>query len=119
PSRGTPHPRSKPFQQSVDVVEFELRAAPFAGTPAQFVEDLPRFLQNVVLGDLHVALVVSALAGGWPAERIALLAIAGALVGGAVIVAVRIAAAVAELLLHLFGDVARRLLQLVERLGLR
>ena len=75
-------------------------------------------MQNVFIGDLYVALVVGAAVRQRPAERIAFRSVGGP-VAGADLAFARRPETSAEPLLQLLGEVARRLLQLVERLGLR
>src|SRR5271166_4823147 len=109
-------PSSKPFQQAVDVIELDFRAETLTGAAAQLVQDLAGLLQGILVRDLYVSLIVSAVVRHRAAERIAFDAIARIAVGGADVVIVGISAA--EAALHLLGELARRLLQLVERFGL-
>src|SRR5439155_7775507 len=67
----------------------------------------------------HVALIIGAVVGDRPAKRVALDTVARIAVGRADLIAVGVAAEVAEAALELLGEIARRLLQLVQRLALR
>ena len=51
----------KSLEQPVDVVEFDFRAVALAGAPTQFVQDLARLLQRVLIGNFNVALIISAV----------------------------------------------------------
>src|SRR6516165_11084437 len=113
-----PRPRSisKPFQQTLDIVELHLRAGAFPSAAAQLIEDLAGFLQSVLIGDLYISLIESAVVRHRPAKGVAIDLVPRLAVGGSDITIVRIAAAEAPL--HLLGEFARRLLQLIEGFGL-
>src|ERR1700722_8155457 len=86
---------SEPLEQPVDIFALELRAVALAGAAAQLVEDLPRLLD---VGLVAVGVRARAAAG-----RLA--------------VDVVLPVALTHLVHHLLSHGARRLLQLVERLG--
>src|SRR5207245_1183849 len=92
--------------------------SPFARPPAQFIEDAARFLQNVLVRNLDVTAIIGPIIGERPAQRVALAPLAPGTVGRSDLAA-RLAQAVADLVLELRCEIARRLLQLVERVGLR
>ena len=110
---------SKSLQQPIDVVELDFRTEALAGAAAQFVQNLAGFLQGILVGNFDVALIIGAVVRHRPAERVALDAVARLSVGGADLVIPGVAPLALHPALHLLGEIARRLLQLVERLGLR
>src|SRR5258708_24487129 len=110
---------SKSLQQPVDVVELDFRTEALAGATAQFVQDLTRFLQGILVGDFDVTLIIGAVVRHRPTERIALDPIARQAVGGADLVIPRAAPLSLHTPLHLLGEIAGRLLQLVQRVGFR
>src|SRR5438445_9967899 len=114
--RSPPGSSSEPFQQALDVIELDLRAEPLAGAAAQLVQDLPGPLQRIQIWDLHIPLVVGTVVRHRPTERITLDRIPWCAVGGSDLVVAGIDATQAAL--HLLSELTRRLLQLVERLGL-
>src|SRR5439155_171084 len=114
--RPPPGSSSEPFQQSLDVIELDLRAKALSGAATQLVKDLPRPLQRILIWDLHIALIVGTVARHRATERIALDPIPWCAVGGSDLVASGIDATQAAL--HLLRELPRRLLQLVERLRL-
>src|SRR5258708_2255987 len=114
---------SELLQQPIDVVALDLGPAALAGAAAQLVEDALGLLDGVIavgaVAHAHAAAVVDAAIGVVlrvePAERVAVgLALTLTLAGLAAV-----GLAVAGLPHHLLGHAARRLLQLVERIGLR
>src|SRR5438552_6523950 len=74
---------SKSLQQSFDVVELDFRPEALAGPATQLVEDLASLLEGILIRDFNVALIVSAVVGHRPAERVALHPVARQPVGGA------------------------------------
>jgi hypothetical protein len=115
--RTQPGSISKPFQQTLDIVELDLRAVALPGPAAQFIEDLAGFLQGVLIGNLDIPLIEGTVIRHRPAEGVALDLVPRLAVGGSDIIIIRIAAAQAAL--HLLGEFAGRLLQLIEGFGLR
>src|SRR5256885_9824 len=107
--------KSEALEQPVDVVAFDLRPRPLARAPTQLVEDLARLLKIARIGDGDIALR-GAVARALAAERVAIGVAPRP--HAARIAALGIALPLAHLV-HLLGHRARRLLQLVERLGLR
>src|ERR1700751_3495076 len=107
---------SEPLQQPLDIIELDLRAEALSGAAPQFVENFASFLQGILVGNLDISPVQRAVVRHWPTERIAFDLVSGLAVGGRYIIIIGITAAQGAL--HLLGEFARRLLQLIERFGL-
>src|SRR5262249_44180656 len=82
---------SKSLQQALDVVELDFRTVALARATAQFVQNLPSFLQSILVGDFDVALIICSVIRQRPSERIALDPVTRRPVGRADVVLIRVA----------------------------
>src|ERR1700737_5318375 len=104
------------LEQSLDIIEFDLRALRVGETAAQFFEDPAYPLHVDLAGDLHGIIVGVFVAVQRPSERIVQIAVA-LLAAHAVTRAVALSVALA--LLHRLGERLGALAQRVQRLALR
>ena len=105
----------KSLQQSIDIIELDFGTEALTSAAAQFIQDITGFLQSVLIGDFNVALIISAVVRHRAAERIALDLVTLLSVGRTDLVLVRVAPLALHAPLHLLREIARRLLQLIER----
>src|SRR5438105_3669338 len=108
--------KSEPLQEPVDVIALDLRPRALAGAPPELVEDFARLLDIGLAGNHDVVAIGGAAGRALAAERIAIGVAARP--HAVRIGALGIALALAHLV-HLLGHRARRLLELIERVGLR
>src|SRR3984893_13890303 len=104
------------LEQSLDIIEFDLRALRVGETAAQFFQDPAHPLHVYLAGDLHGIIVGVFVAVQRPSERIVQIAVA-LLAAHAVTRAVALSVALA--LLHRLCERLRALAQRVQRLALR